>query len=473
MNWFKDEIDDFEFIRPNYKICGKTVMLYNTQKIPKYYFSSTRIKKILFVDNCELRCIEEGSFINNNIKKLELPSGLRKIGKKAFKNNKLEYVEIPDTVTYIGEKAFDNITIKYKNNIFDKKFIKKFGCENIVLASQILEIIPTYDFKEDTKENIYETYLKIKESFKYIKLEEYSKMKVPKLNIESLDEIFDYGSVLTEQTDLITTQCSELVQNKIDMVDEARKLQESIKKISIENQENNKKGFSLIRKKTEIIEISLDEKKQVLDQLRNYLIEHANSLQEGIEEFKYIQKSIGIFLVKANKYLERLNIAKAELQKELSNKQYLANDLSIYDDQLRRQMLDDKIAGITTSIIQMIQQYQKMTIQMRTHASLLNHVNIAKGTTLQNLYVELALTEEGKKEKNSVETLIYLKDLLNELTINNENVMVDNILKISDLSKKSKNITINNEDKQLIEKILEEQNLLTKEKTKINKKSHK
>lgn len=294
------------------------------------------------------------------------------------------------------------------------------------------------------------------------KLVEYSNLPIPKLEINKLDKITDFGSTLTEQSELITKEFSAFIDKKSNN-EIANNLQESISEIS-KNKKEKTKLFVFNKKKKEILEQQeeeqLNDKKELLNKLSVFLEEKEKSLQDGIKELEYIRKSIGVYLIKAKSYLNTLNEAKEEFDKEISNRNYVENDFRVFDDNLKRQMLTDKIANISNSIIKMLQQYQKVTMQMSTHATVLSQVNLARNTTIQNLYIELALNEGVNKEKESIETLNSLIGILANMTLTNESSMLENIEKINQISKNNQNIEINENDKLIMEQILKEQGLL-------------
>lgn len=115
-------------------------------KICSHAFAKNELESVDFTDS--LLCIESSAFSNNKLTEINLPNNLEVIGNMAFSKNQLEYVKIPDSVISIGNMAFDNnVTIEYKGHIYDTEFLDDFGCNLIVKVSQILEIVPTFDFK--------------------------------------------------------------------------------------------------------------------------------------------------------------------------------------------------------------------------------------------------------------------------------------------------------------------------------------
>ncbi len=365
--------------------------------------------------------------------------------------------------------SFPKVNDIFKENL--EKTIKGiFELQNIGLIHKIIKY--TNNDYETVKYEIVNETKYMPPLTKEEQLEQYISMPIPKLEIDQIVQISDFGSLLTEQSELITQEFSNFMEYRYDKEESSVEIQEAIQSISKKNNVPKKvKLFNFGKKKDEIIEEEVNNKKEILDKLRLFLEERETSLKKGIEELQYIKKSIGVFLVKANEYLDNLKEAKQRLLEEIKTRNYVENDFRVYDDDLKKQLLEDKIASITSSIVQMLQQYQKMTIQMSTHASLLNQVNLARNTTIQRLYTELALKEGVEKEKESIESLNCLINILNNMTATNEENMLENIEKINKISKNNYNVNISENDKLIMEQILKEQNMLTidKEKLKVKK----
>ena len=83
------------------------------------FWFCTKLTKVKLSKN--LTVIDENTFYNCNIKSIEIPKKVKKIGVGAFMENAFTSITIPSKVTYIGGSAFNSckklkkITIKAKN----------------------------------------------------------------------------------------------------------------------------------------------------------------------------------------------------------------------------------------------------------------------------------------------------------------------------------------------------------------------
>lgn len=105
--------------------CGGSFSKYNYLRvvvIPNSYTKlesgafrdCTALQKVYFEPNSKLKEIEAQCFYNClSLKDINLPNGLKSIGKWAFTNCFSLYLKIPSSVTYIGPNAFGGN--KYKN----------------------------------------------------------------------------------------------------------------------------------------------------------------------------------------------------------------------------------------------------------------------------------------------------------------------------------------------------------------------
>lgn len=98
--------------------------------IESYAFSQN-LESVVFENGFE----SIGGFGWNNISKIELPEGLKRIEKEAFVGNKLTEVIIPPSVTYIADKAFTT------NDIIILELSKKLSYLSGFRANNIKEIV--------------------------------------------------------------------------------------------------------------------------------------------------------------------------------------------------------------------------------------------------------------------------------------------------------------------------------------------
>lgn len=416
--------------------------------------------------------------IKNNIKSIYLASYIYLF---YCKNNKVQYLidrgitleKITKFIDIPKQKIDDyvNLDTDYRHIMESEcKFIFAPSIEKIIertlyldedlKCNNILELLMKY---VDSSANVNDLIFELKNDkktppTKIERLESYRTMKIPAIDIEKIESMTNVSDLLIEQSDAIFKEFSLFIEDKYSNDDSSIEIQNSIESMCKKRvQEKKINLFSFIKSNKKEDENQFN-KKEIIEQLSGYLEQKEKRLNEGIKELIFIRQSIAVYLTKANECLDVLNNAKDELNEEIQNKEYLENDFRIFDDNLRKQLLDEKISGITTSIIGMIQQYQKVTMQLTTHASLSNKVSIARNTTIQNLYIELALNEGVSREKESIDTLNYLVGLLKDVDSVNQVGMIDNIKKINDISKEEQ-VVLSDNDKMLISQILIEQNM--------------
>lgn len=319
--------------------------------------------------------------------------------------------------------------------------------------------LPLKSLIESTKNDFNTIYREVVEGkiqlTKEQRLEQYSNLPIPNLEINKIEQISEFGNALTEQSEIITREFSDFLDERPENEQSVDGLLDSINDIKRNSKQSK---ISLFRKKSNE-ENNLYSKKEVLNRLDEYLKEKEKSLKNGLLELQHIRTSIGVYLTKSDAYLNRLSEAKISLNEEISHRVYADTDFRVYDDQLKQQMIDDKISSINESIIRMLQQYDRITLQMSVSASLINQINIARGTTLQNLYIELSLNESITKQKDTIDSLNGLVNLLNNMSAVNSNGVVDNISRINAMNKNNVR-SLTEQDKILIRQVLEEQGLL-------------
>lgn len=129
------DIGDFSFI-------GNDLLKLNisngVKRIGNNAFSCNQISNVHIPSS--VKTIEKYAFYKNRLSNIELSDGLVTIGEYAFNSNKIKEVLLPDSVSTIGKHAFDEIDVVYKNNLLSKDLIHKYGTENIVKITKLLEI---------------------------------------------------------------------------------------------------------------------------------------------------------------------------------------------------------------------------------------------------------------------------------------------------------------------------------------------
>lgn len=119
----------------------------------------------------------------------------------------------------------------------------------------------------------------------------------------------------------------------------------------------------------------------------------------------------------------------------------------------------------------MLGQYDRITLQMGVDISLINQINIARSTTLQNLYIELSLNESIDEQRDTIDSLNELVNLLSSMSVANNNDVADNISRINAMNKDNIR-SLTEQDRLLIKQVLDELGLL-KETTEVQDKTKK
>lgn len=366
-----------------------------------------------------------------------------------FNSLDTEYIHIDKIFsTYKSINNIDDILKLIIGSLFNDG---TYQCkDDIYIKSQLCEI------SEFTNNDFtvvkYELLNKEKYLTKKEQLENYRKMLVPKLEVGKVDEILRFGDDLTKQAELITKDFEEIFVYNIGSGEDNSELQQLI---TMMFKEKNKKWFNFGKKEQVVID-----KKEVLDKINKYLEEKEIYFKYSIEKLQHIQASIAIYLAKAKEYLNVLGISKEELKEEIKKKVYIENDITVHNDYLKQQLLNDKEYIINSFIINMINEYQRITLQIGTHSQLLNNISLSKNIALQKLYIELSLNEGIIQEKESIKSLKYLSGLISSLTNYNQENIEQNIRKIQGLSRHNRNVSITEKQQLAIGQILDEQMLL-------------
>ena len=168
----------------------------NIKEIKFNTFSHNKIENLVSPNNLEK--IERNAFNNNSISNLVLPNTLKYIGENAFTYNKITNITIPSNIEVIEEDAFDDeVIITIKNTTLPNNFIKNFGTQNIIKASKILDICPSFKFEYINKsmlENILINEDSIKGFMNNIKVFDklIKESDIPELEDKDLDEYTDF-----------------------------------------------------------------------------------------------------------------------------------------------------------------------------------------------------------------------------------------------------------------------------------------
>ena len=125
----------------------------NLYKVGKEAFHCNRIKNI---DLKNTQYIDEDAFCNNKLENVICNNAVS-IEKDAFSYNNINYFRLNDEIKNLGKNVFDgnkNINLEFKNKNYDGDFLLKYGSENLMKINDIFNILPFFDLKKFTKEEI-------------------------------------------------------------------------------------------------------------------------------------------------------------------------------------------------------------------------------------------------------------------------------------------------------------------------------
>ena len=182
--------------------------------------------------------------------------------------------------------------------------------------------------------------------------------------------------------------------------------------------------------------------------LNKFLEEKEDNLYKQIEHFEYLKKLIAIYIYRLNNYI-------LELENVTNNFHSKKNHFENIDTEIIEQISNDKLLDFKKALILSTEQYQKINLLLRTHAITLSKISTYKNTIIPNLYIELSIKDGIISEKESLESLRKISDLLDNMVSNNNqllnqkdfsgNLPKNAVLKLSDETKKSIERILENE----------------------------
>lgn len=287
-------------------------------------------------------------------------------------------------------------------NINESKYTNLYNLFNSILTTNIPKLQKDFENRHRNE-----------------KIDKLRKIEVPTISIINFDTISSFDLGLRKQSEEIINDFLDFTSK--DDTDDFNEITNDIREFC-KLEKKSKIEFIFFKEK----KINIDNKKKLISKIEKYLKEKEVKLEKGLVELEYLKKAINIYLKNASLYLDRINEVKSKLIEEVKTKNYIENDIEITDDNLRMQIINDKIECINVSIVQMMQQYKKIVLQMSTHASLLNYINVSRNTTIKNLYIEFVLNDGIKLEKESIIYLKALKILLKDIeNYTNNHIYID------------------------------------------------
>lgn len=249
----------------------------------------------------------------------------------------------------------------------------------------------------------------------------------------SISSVSSFGKELSEHSLVIADEYLKIALMDSNENSVICNIQEELDKI------NPKKDIrSFFRKKVTGAE-KIKQNKAILNNLNQFLEEKEKTLYEQIEHFEYLKKLIALYMYRLNNYILKLETID----------DFEKNDNSIIqnmDYQIVKQIYNDKLSDFKKSLILSTEQYQKINLLLKTHAITLSKISTYRNTFIPNLYMELSIRDGIISEKESIDSLKKINDLLDNMVITNNkllnqkefnNITERDIVKIDDNISKS------------------------------------
>ena len=428
------------------KFIEKVKLKIQYDSITNYYENLSKIYQILKeidsennnINNIEdssqlLACFIKGDPSNLRIsllknRKINLESYLKylNISNEKFdnyKNKEVNYHIIDEKFSHLYYLSFDNILMflfgklpqvsEQHNKFVD--YIKSLNQDPNIVEEEISSgkevIVPmTQD-----------------EQIKY-----FNSIPVNKLEY-SISSVSSFGKELSEHSLVIADEYLKIALMDSNENSVICNIQEELDKI------NAKKDIrSFFRKKVTGAE-KIKQNKAILNNLNQFLEEKEKTLYEQIEHFEYLKKLIALYMYRLNNY-----ILKLETIDDFEKK---GNSIILnMDYQIVKQIYNDKLSDFKKSLILSTEQYQKINLLLKTHAITLSKISTYRNTFIPNLYMELSIRDGIISEKESIDSLKKINDLLDNMVITNNkllnqkefnNITERDIVKIDDNISKS------------------------------------
>lgn len=260
----------------------------------------------------------------------------------------------------------------------------------------------------------------------------------------NIPAISSFGKDLSEHSFVIADEYLKIALMDSDENNVICNIQQELDKINIKPE---KKLF--FRKKISGTE-KIEQNRTTLNNLNKFLEEKEDNLYKQIEHFEYLKKLIAIYVYRLNNYI-------LELENVTNNFHSKKNHFENIDTEIIEQISNDKLLDFKKALILSTEQYQKINLLLRTHAITLSKISTYKNTIIPNLYIELSIKDGIISEKESLESLKKISDLLDNMVSNNNQLL--NQKDFSGNLPKSAVLELSDETKKSIECILENEHI--------------
>ena len=365
---------------------------------------------------------------------------------KFFEHNGITIEELlnvigltPDSIDKIKKSNYDRETIlKYtnyiKDNVMDLDLLINRLLNDTINSSKLLENIihkngSRYEYlKEELSTGKFRP-LTPDQGIALL-----AKEIAPILTGESIVDVATFGDDLNKHSSLINDQLHQLIVSN--------SVEHSVEDINILcngvviTSSPKRSIIDIIKRKQPTVSEKLEDKANIISDLRNRLDDNTAVLNEELKGYEFIKKYIEVLLIKYNEYLKILEDyrdcldAKASTLDETKPEDF--NEYLNYTSM--KKIVENKINTFKTSITLMQQELIKVHNAIVTHFVAINSLNTSKDAILPLIASELALNIGTRSEAKA---LGISKDLFNLLqSVVNQNVIEtqDNLNKLLSVS---------------------------------------
>lgn len=316
-------------------------------------------------------------------------------------------------------------------------------------------IISLEQFPEVIYEEMYSGIEAVVPLSKDEQLEHFNNLPISKLDY-NITTIASFGRELSEHSLIIADEYLKIAEMDSNENDVIYDIQEELDKLSPKNEVK-----LFFRKKISAVQ-KIEQNKIILSDLNKFLEQKENNIYEQIEHFEYLKKLIAVYVYRLNGYITELENTIKNFEKNDFNEE---KNLKNFDIEIVKQIFNDKLLDFKKSLLISTQQYQKINLLLGTHALTLSKISTYRNTIIPNLYMEISIRDGIISEKESIESLNKLNDLLDNMISTNNQLLDRNVFQNKILSNNS-NIEIDFQLGESVKNILIGENLVSEDELK-------
>ncbi len=346
-----------------------------------------------------------------------------------YKNKEVNYHIIDEKFSHLYYLSFDNILMFLFGKLPQLPGLSQVSEQHNKFVDYIKSLNQNPNIVEEEISSGKEVIVPMTqdEQIKY-----FNSIPVNKLEY-SISSVSSFGKELSEHSLVIADEYLKIALMDSNENSVICNIQEELDKI------NPKKDIrSFFRKKVTGAK-KIKQNKAILNNLNQFLEEKEKTLYEQIEHFEYLKKLIALYMYRLNNYILKLETID---DFEKNGNSIIQN----MDYQIVKQIYNDKLSDFKKSLILSTEQYQKINLLLKTHAITLSKISTYRNTFIPNLYMELSIRDGIISEKESIDSLKKINDLLDNMVITNNkllnqkefnNITERDIVKIDDNISKS------------------------------------